>query len=78
MKRDGTLPIVGRPTLDPARFMNPLPHALMLTAIVVVVATSGVALAIVMRLYARYGSLEEDVIAAASARERAAEPEGAA
>ena len=43
--------------------MNPLPHALMLTAIVVMVATSGVALAILIRLYARYGSLEEDVIA---------------
>jgi multicomponent Na+:H+ antiporter subunit C len=35
----------------------------MLTAIVVMVATSGVALAILIRLYARYGSLEEDVIA---------------
>jgi multicomponent Na+:H+ antiporter subunit C len=43
--------------------MNPLPHALMLTAIVVMVATSGVALAILVRLYARYGTLEEDAIA---------------
>jgi hypothetical protein len=35
------------------------------------VATSGVALAILVRLHARYGSLEEDVIA-----ERAAAPGG--
>ena len=58
-----TLPILSGADVDPARFMNPLPHALMLTAIVVMVATSGVALAILIRLYARYGSLEEDVIA---------------
>jgi multicomponent Na+:H+ antiporter subunit C len=43
--------------------MNPLPHALMLTAIVVMVATTGVALAILIRLYTAYGSLEENVIA---------------
>jgi multicomponent Na+:H+ antiporter subunit C len=34
----------------------------MLTAIVVMVATLGVALALLVRLYRRYGSLEEDVI----------------
>jgi multicomponent Na+:H+ antiporter subunit C len=49
--------------------MNPLPHALMLTAIVVMVATSGVAFAVLIRLHARYGSLEEDRIEAAIARE---------
>jgi multicomponent Na+:H+ antiporter subunit C len=42
--------------------MNPLPHALMLTAIVVMVATLGVALAVLVRLYRRYGSFEEDAI----------------
>lgn len=63
VKRDATLPIVSSGDVDPARFMNPLPHALMLTAIVVMVATSGVALAILVRLHERYGSLEEDVIA---------------
>ena len=62
VKRDATLPIVEG--LAPARhFMNPLPHALMLTAIVVMVATAGVALAILIRLYAAYGSLEEDALA---------------
>jgi multicomponent Na+:H+ antiporter subunit C len=48
---------------DAAHFMNPLPHALMLTAIVVMVATAGVALAILVRLHAGCGSLEEDIIA---------------
>ena len=65
VKRHATLPIVphdGAP-VDPTQYVNPLPHALMLTAIVVMVATAGVALAILIRLYATYGSLEEDVIA---------------
>jgi multicomponent Na+:H+ antiporter subunit C len=59
VKRDATLPIVPPGPIDPAAFMNPLPHALMLTAIVVMVATTGVALAILVRLYALHGSLEE-------------------
>ena len=62
-KRQGALPIVPSGLVDPAAYMNPLPHALMLTAIVVMVASTGVALAILIRLYAAYGSLEEDVIA---------------
>ncbi|MGH7414891.1 MAG: sodium:proton antiporter [Candidatus Rokuibacteriota bacterium] len=45
---------------DAARYMNPLPHALMLTAIVVMVATLGVALALLVRLHQRYGSFEEE------------------
>jgi multicomponent Na+:H+ antiporter subunit C len=62
-KRDATLPIVAAGPVDPAAYVNPLPHALMLTAIVVMVATTGVALAILIRLYARYGSLEEATLA---------------
>jgi multicomponent Na+:H+ antiporter subunit C len=63
VKRDATLPIVYPGSVQADAFMNPLPHALMLTAIVVMVATSGVALAILIRLHGLYGSLEEDVIA---------------
>ncbi len=48
--------------IDPRRYANPLPHVLMLTAIVVGVATLGVALAICQLLYKDYGSLEEDEI----------------
>lgn len=63
VKRHATLPIVPGTVADVRGFMNPLPHALMLTAIVVMVATTGVALAILIRLHAAYGSLEERVIA---------------
>lgn len=38
---------------------NPLPHAMMLTAIVVGVATMGVAIAILRRIQAETGSIEE-------------------
>jgi multicomponent Na+:H+ antiporter subunit C len=48
--------------VDVANYVNPLPHVLMLTAIVVSVATLGVALAIVLKVYRRYGTLEEDEI----------------
>jgi multicomponent Na+:H+ antiporter subunit C len=47
-----------------ADYMNPLPHVLMLTAIVVGVATLGVALALAIRVYRQYGTLEEDEILA--------------
>lgn len=43
-------------------YINPLPHVLMLTAIVVGVATLGVALALAIKVYQEYGSLEEDEI----------------
>ena len=48
--------------IDVASYINPLPHILMLTAIVVMVGTLGVALAIVLLIYRRYGTLEEDEI----------------
>jgi multicomponent Na+:H+ antiporter subunit C len=45
-------------------YVNPLPHVLMLTAIVVAVATLGVSLALAKRVYDRYKTLEEDEILA--------------
>lgn len=42
--------------------VNPLPHVLMLTAIVVGVSVTGVALAVLLRIYREYGTLEEDEI----------------
>lgn len=48
--------------IDIAHYANPLPHVLMLTAIVVSVGTLGVALAICLGIYRRYNSLEEDEI----------------
>ena len=50
--------------IDPARYANPLPHVLMLTAIVVGVATLGVALAVSQLLFKDYGTLEESEILA--------------
>ena len=45
-----------------SHYVNPLPHVLMLTAIVVGVATTGVALALLLRIYGTYHTLEEDEI----------------
>ena len=67
VKKGATIPILpklaeGDPPLDPALVANPLPHVLMLTAIVVGVATLGVALAIAQAIYRDFGTLEEDRI----------------
>ncbi len=45
-----------------ADYLNPLPHVLMLTAIVVSIATTGVALAVLIQIYRRYHTLDEDEI----------------
>lgn len=43
-KTGGTVPIIVNEITDPSYYINPLPHALMLTAIVVSLGTTGVAL----------------------------------
>ncbi len=43
-------------------YSNPLPHVLILTAIVVGVATTAVGLSLVIRIYETYGTVEEDEI----------------
>lgn len=50
--------------LDITHFANPLPHALMLTAIVVGVSLLGVALILTIMIYKEHQSLEEDKILA--------------
>ncbi len=45
-------------------YSNPLPHVLILTAIVVGVATLALGLALVVRIRETYGSIEEDEILA--------------
>jgi len=54
------------PILDPAYsvYSNPLPHVLILTAIVVGVATIALGLALTVRINEEYGSIEEDEILA--------------
>ena len=54
--------------VDVMQYANPLPHVLMLTAIVVMVATMGVALAVAIMIYKRYHTLEEDEIIMAMKR----------
>ena len=45
-----------------SRYSNPLPHVLILTAIVVGVATLALGLALAVRIREAYGSIEEDEI----------------
>ena len=52
------------PILDPdfTTYSNPLPHVLILTAIVVGVATLALGLALVVRINETYGTIDEDEI----------------
>lgn len=56
----GTAPILAAGV---PQYANPLPHVLILTAIVVGVATTALGLALITRIHAAYGSIEEDEIA---------------
>ena len=56
-------------------YENPVPHVLMLTAIVVGVSTTAVALALVVRIHRAYGTVEEVEILAAD-EDEADEPTG--
>lgn len=58
---DGNAPIL---TEGVTIYSNPLPHVLILTAIVVGVATTAVGLALVVRIQEAYGSVEEENIQA--------------
>jgi multicomponent Na+:H+ antiporter subunit C len=43
-------------------YSNPIPHVLILTAIVVGIATTSLGLALVVRINEAYGTIEEDEI----------------
>ncbi len=60
----GTAPIL---TEAGAAYSNPLPHVLILTAIVVGIATTALGLALIVRIQEAYGTVEEDEIHAADA-----------
>jgi multicomponent Na+:H+ antiporter subunit C len=64
----GTAPIVAAGFTV---YSNPLPHVLILTAIVVGVATLALGLALVVRIREAYGSVEEDDIITADRDEEA-------
>ena len=68
----GTAPILtGNPN---TLYSNPLPHVLILTAIVVGVATTALGLALILRINEAFGSIEEDEILVAKTSQAIARP----
>lgn len=68
---DGRLsPIIQDGITDQALYVNPLPAGLVLTGIVVSVSVTAVMLALTVRLYAHYHSLNLDEIYALAQKER--------
>ncbi len=57
----GVAPIITKGFSD-AKFVDPLPQALVLTAIVIGLATTALLLAVAIRLYRKYGTFEIDKI----------------
>lgn len=60
VRQNATIPIILPDSTTP--YINPLPHALMLTAIVVGVALLGVALSMMRRIQIEDGSLQKNVL----------------
>lgn len=56
------VPIITDGVTDPSAYINPVPSGLVLTGIVVSVSTTALMLALTIRLYERYGSLDLDEI----------------
>ena len=61
-KIGGTIPVTLSDIVLAEEYINPLPHALMLTAIVVSLGTTGVGLALLMRIKDKYGTMEEEEV----------------
>lgn len=62
-KLGATLPVIDpRLGTDPAAYVNPLPHVLILTGIVVAISTTGMALAFMISIHRTYRSLDEKAI----------------
>ncbi|MEB3275685.1 MAG: cation:proton antiporter subunit C [Cyanobacteriota bacterium] len=57
--RDGAAPILA-PGVE--GYSNPLPHVLILTAIVVGVATTALGLALAVRIHRAYGTIDDDAL----------------
>ena len=61
-KTGGTIPVAMGEAARASEYINPLPHGLMLTAIVVSLGTTGVGLSLLLRIREKYGTVEEDDI----------------
>lgn len=68
LKSGATAPVIDERGTDPALYVDPVPHLLILTAIVVGVGVLGVGLALSVRLYRAYGTLDEEEIVARLSR----------
>ena len=55
-----TVPMIADGVTDPARYINPIPAGLVLTGIVVSVSVSAVMLALTVRIYRKYRTLNID------------------
>ncbi len=66
---DRLSPIIRNGDVDPSHYVNPLPAGLVLTGIVVSVSVTAVMLALTVRLYRRYHSLNLDEIYATAQKE---------
>lgn len=58
MIEGGDPPVVAAGTSAP--FMSPLPHAMVITGIVVALSVTAVALALIVQVHAHYGTIEVD------------------
>ena len=58
----GEVPIVSPDVITPVRYINPLPSALILTGIVISVSFTVYALALVIKIFQAYGTLNQEVI----------------
>lgn len=61
-KSGATIPVAMGEVIKASEYINPLPHGLMLTAIVVSLGTTGVGLAFLYRIKDKFGTIEEDEI----------------
>ncbi len=55
--KDGTAPIFSKPDLSASQMVDPVPQALVLTAIVIGLAVTAVALSLIIRLYDHHKTL---------------------
>ncbi len=60
LKKGGNIPILEEGSVNANLYVNPLPHVLMLTAIVVGVSTLAVSLSLLQKIHKTYKTIEED------------------
>jgi multicomponent Na+:H+ antiporter subunit C len=61
VKTGADVPVIDKAAgSDPALYVNPLPHVLMLTGLVVAVAVLGVALSLAVVIHRSFGTLDDD------------------